>query len=322
MRAIHVHATGGPEVLQLVDITPPEPGPGQVRVHVAAIGLNFIDTYHRTGLYKLPLPFTPGMEFAGTIDALGAGVTGWTVGDRVATASGSGGYAEYALAPVERLVAVPAEVALNQAAAVMLQGMTAHYLVTSTYPLKSGETCLVHAAAGGVGLLLVQMAKAIGARVIGTVSTEAKAALARGAGADEVIFYTSEPFPQRVRELTDGRGVDVVYDSVGATTWEGSLDSLRPRGMMVTFGNASGPVPPVSPLVLSSKGSLFLTRPTLANYIATSEELAWRTGDIFAWIGSGTLNVRIDRSYALADAAAAHRALEGRETTGKVLILP
>ncbi|PDW00434.1 quinone oxidoreductase family protein [Candidatus Chloroploca asiatica] len=322
MRAIHVHATGGPEVLQLVDITPPEPGPGQVRVHVAAIGLNFIDTYHRTGLYKLPLPFTPGMEFAGTIDALGAGVTGWTVGDRVATASGSGGYAEYALAPVERLVAVPAEVALNQAAAVMLQGMTAHYLVTSTYPLKSGETCLVHAAAGGVGLLLVQMAKAIGARVIGTVSTEAKAALARGAGADEVIFYTSEPFPQRVRELTDGRGVDVVYDSVGATTWEGSLDSLRPRGMMVTFGNASGPVPPVSPLVLSSKGSLFLTRPTLAHYIATSEELAWRAGDIFAWIGSGKLNVRIDRSYPLADAAAAHRALEGRETTGKVLILP
>ncbi|WP_129673661.1 quinone oxidoreductase [Candidatus Chloroploca sp. Khr17] len=322
MRAIHVHATGGPEVLQLVDITPPEPGPGQVRVHVAAIGLNFIDTYHRTGLYKLPLPFTPGMEFAGTIDALGAGVTGWTVGDRVATASGAGGYAEYALAPAERLVAVPAEVALNQAAAVMLQGMTAHYLVTSTYPLQSGETCLVHAAAGGVGLLLVQMAKAIGARVIGTVSTEAKAALARGAGVDEVVFYTRESFPQRVRELTDGRGVDVVYDSVGATTWEGSLDSLRPRGMMVTFGNASGPVPPVSPLVLSSKGSLFLTRPTLANYIATSEELAWRTGDIFAWIGSGNLNVRIDRSYALADAAAAHRALEGRETTGKVLILP
>ncbi|NCC34036.1 MAG: quinone oxidoreductase [Chloroflexia bacterium] len=322
MRAIHVHATGGPEVLQLVDITPPEPGPGQVRVHVAAIGLNFIDTYHRTGLYKLPLPFTPGMEFAGTIDALGAGVTGWAVGDRVATASGSGGYAEYALAPAERLVAVPAEVALNQAAAVMLQGMTAHYLVTSTYPLKSGETCLVHAAAGGVGLLLVQMAKAIGARVIGTVSTEAKAALARGAGADEVILYASEPFPQRVRELTDGRGVDVVYDSVGATTWEGSLDSLRPRGMMVTFGNASGPVPPVSPLVLSSKGSLFLTRPTLAHYIATSEELAWRAGDIFTWIGRGDLNVRIDRSYALADAAAAHRALEGRETTGKVLILP
>lgn len=322
MRAIQIHATGGPEVLQLVDITPPEPGPGQVRVHVTAIGLNFIDTYHRTGLYKLPLPFTPGMEFAGTIDALGAGVTGWAVGDRVATASGAGGYAEYALAPAERLVAVPAEVALNQAAAVMLQGMTAHYLVTSTYPLKPGETCLVHAAAGGVGLLLVQMAKAIGARVIGTVSTEAKAALARGAGADEIIFYTSEPFPQRVRELTDGRGVDVVYDSVGATTWEGSLDSLRPRGMMVTFGNASGPVPPVSPLVLSSKGSLFLTRPTLANYIATSEELAWRTGDIFAWIGSGNLNVRIDRSYALADAAAAHRALEGRETTGKVLILP
>lgn len=322
MRAIRVHETGGPEMLRYDEAPTPEPAPDQVRVKVAAVGLNYIDTYHRTGLYKMPLPFIPGGEFAGTIDAVGAEVQGWAVGDRVATASGSGGYAEYALAPAAKLVRVPENVELEQAAAVLLQGMTAHYLVTSTYPLKAGESCLVHAAAGGVGLLLVQIAKKIGATVYGTVSTEEKAALAREAGADEVIRYTEESFSQRVRELTGGRGVDVVYDSVGATTYEGSLDSLRPRGYFVSFGNSSGPVPPLAPLVLSSKGSLFMTRPTLGHYIATPEELAWRANDLFAWLADGSLKPRIDRSYPLEQAAEAHIALEGRQTAGKVLIIP
>lgn len=322
MRAIRVHETGGPEVLRFETITPPEPGPGQVLVRVAAAGLNYIDTYHRTGLYKLDLPFTPGSEFAGTVAALGPGVTGWAVGDRVATSSGTGSYAELALVPADKLVRVPESVELKLAAAVMLQGMTAHYLAYSTFPLKAGDTCVVTAAAGGVGLLLVQIAKALGARVIGLVGSEAKADLARRAGADEIIFYAREPFAPRVRALTDGRGADVVYDSVGASTWEGSLDSLRPRGMLVSFGNASGPVPPFSPLTLSAKGSLFLTRPTLWHYIATPEELAWRAGDLFAWIGAGKLSVRVDREFALADAREAHIALESRQTAGKVLIVP
>lgn len=322
MRAIRVHETGGPEMLRYDEVPTPEPAPDQVRVKVAAVGLNYIDTYHRSGLYKLPLPFIPGGEFAGTVDAVGADVQGWAVGDRVATASGSGGYAEYALAPAAKLVRVPEGVDLQLAAAVLLQGFTAHYLVTSTYPLKAGESCLVHAAAGGVGLLLVQMAKRIGAAVYGTVSTAEKAALAREAGADEAILYTEESFAQRVRELTGGRGVDVVYDSVGASTYEGSLDSLRPRGYFVTFGNASGPVPPIAPLVLSSKGSLFMTRPTLAHYIATAEELAWRASDLFSWIADGSLKVRVDRSYPLERAADAHTAIESRGTAGKVLIIP
>lgn len=322
MRAIRVHETGGPEMLRYDEVPTPEPAPDQVRVKVAAVGLNYIDTYHRSGLYKLPLPFIPGGEFAGTVDAVGANVQGWAVGDRVATASGSGGYAEYALAPAAKLVRVPEGVDLQLAAAVLLQGFTAHYLVTSTYPLKAGESCLVHAAAGGVGLLLVQMAKRIGAAVYGTVSTAEKAALAREAGADEAILYTEESFAQRVRELTGGRGVDVVYDSVGASTYEGSLDSLRPRGYFVTFGNASGPVPPIAPLVLSSKGSLFMTRPTLAHYIATAEELAWRASDLFSWIADGSLKVRVDRSYPLERAADAHTAIESRGTAGKVLIIP
>lgn len=322
MRAIRVHETGGPEMLRYDEVPTPEPAPDQVRVKVAAVGLNYIDTYHRSGLYKLPLPFIPGGEFAGTVDAVGADVTGWAVGDRVATASGSGGYAEYALAPAAKLVRVPEGVDLQLAAAVLLQGFTAHYLVTSTYPLKAGESCLVHAAAGGVGLLLVQMAKKLGATVYGTVSTAEKAALAREAGADEAILYTEESFAQRVRELTGGRGVDVVYDSVGASTYEGSLDSLRPRGYFVTFGNASGPVPPIAPLVLSSKGSLFMTRPTLAHYIATAEELAWRASDLFGWIADGSLKVRVDRSYPLERAADAHIAIESRGTAGKVLIIP
>jgi NADPH:quinone reductase len=322
MRTIQVHETGDPEVLRLVEVAPPEPGPGQVRVQVAAAGLNYIDTYHRTGLYKLDLPFTPGMEFAGTITALGPGVSGWAVGERVATASGVGAYAEQALAPAARLVRLPEGADLKLGAAVMLQGMTAHYLAYSTYPLKAGDTCVVTAAAGGVGLLLVQIARQLGARVIGLCGNDAKAALARDAGADEVIIYTREPFATRVRELTDGRGADVIYDSVGASTFEASLDSLRPRGMLVSFGNASGPVPSVSPLVLSTKGSLFLTRPTLAHYTADEQELAWRAGDLFSWMARGELAVRVDREFALEQAADAHRALESRQTTGKVLIVP
>jgi NADPH2:quinone reductase len=322
MQAVRVHETGGPEQLRFEDAPLPEPGQGQVRVKVIACGLNYIDTYHRTGLYPLPLPFTPGLEFAGTIDALGPGVSGWQFGDRVATASGIGGYAQFALAPADKLVRVPEGVTFDQAAALMLQGMTAHYLAHSTFPLKAGDTCLIHAAAGGVGLLLVQIAKRAGARVFGTVSTAEKAALAEAAGADVVIRYTEENFVERVRELTNLRGVDVVYDSVGASTWEGSLDCLRPRGMMVTFGNASGPVQPISPLLLSAKGSIFLTRPTLAHYIATPEDLAWRAGDLFNWVAAGELDVRIDRRFPLAEAADAHRALEGRQTAGKVLLIP
>jgi NADPH2:quinone reductase len=322
MRAIQVQATGGIDQLQLVDLPLPEPGPDQVRIKVTAAGLNFIDVYHRTGLYPLPLPFTLGLEGAGTIDAVGPDVQGWQIGDRVATAAGSGTYAEYALVHTAKLVRVPATVELELAAAAMLQGMTAHYLTHSTYPLKAGDTLLLHAAAGGVGLLLVQIAKQIGARVIGTVSTEAKAALVRAAGADEVIRYTEADFVARVQELTAGRGVDVVYDSVGKSTYEGSLACLRPRGYMVFFGNASGPVPPIDPLALSRGGSLFLTRPTLAHHTATPEELAWRAGALFDWIGAGTVQVRIDRRYDLADAGKAHNALEGRETAGKVLLLP
>ena len=322
MRAIRVYETGGPEVLRLEEAELPEPGPGQVRVKVAAIGLNFIETYQRTGLYKLPLPFTPGGEFAGTVDAVGPEVLDFAPGDRVVTASGIGGYAEYALAPADKLVRVPETVELKLAAAVMLQGLTAHYLVYSTYPLKGGDTCIVTAAAGGVGLLLVQIAKLQGARVFGLVSTEAKAALAREAGADEVIFYTQENFAQRARSLTSGRGVDVVYDSVGKSTWEQTLDSLRPRGYAVFFGNASGPVPAIEPLALSTRGSLFMTRPTLGHYIATPEELAWRAGELLRWLDAGTLKVRVDREFALQQVADAHRALEGRETTGKVLIIP
>ncbi|NWF80208.1 MAG: quinone oxidoreductase [Chloroflexi bacterium] len=322
MQAIRVHTTGGPEVLSYETLPVPEPGPDQVRIKVAATGLNFIETYHRSGLYQLPLPFIPGSEFAGTIDAAGAGVTGWVPGERVATAAGIGGYAEYALAPAAKLVRVPDTIDLKLAAAVMLQGCTAHYLTHSTYPLRAGETCVGTAAAGGVGLLLVQMAKRLGARVLGLVSNEAKAALAREAGADAVILYSQERFDQRVRELTDGRGADVVYDSVGRSTWEQTLDSLRPRGYAVFFGNASGPVPAIEPLLLSTKGSLFMTRPTLVNYIATPEELAWRAGDLFNWMASGEIKVRVEREYPLREATAAHQALEGRQTTGKVLIIP
>jgi NADPH:quinone reductase len=322
MRAVQVFEHGGPEVLQYGEAALPQPAAGQVRVKTAAAGLNFIDIYYRSGLYQQPRPFVPGSELAGTVDAVGSAVTGWAVGDRVATASALGSYAEYALVPAEKLVRVPDGIGLDVAAAVMLQGMTAHYLTTSTYPLQPGDSCLIHAAAGGVGLLLIQLAKRRGARVIGTVSSAAKAELAFAAGADEVVNYSEESFTARARAFSGGRGVDVVYDSVGASTADGSLDSLRPRGMFVSFGNASGPVPPISPLQLSARGSLFMTRPVLFHYIATPEELAWRAGELFDWIAAGELQVRIDRRFPLEQAADAQIALAGRQTTGKVLIVP
>lgn len=322
MKVIVVEQPGGPEQMRLVEWPKPAPGPGQALVKIAAAGVNFIDIYHRTGLYKVDPPITLGMEAAGVVEAVGDGVSEVAPGDRVAYAMSRGAYAEYAVVPAWMLVKLPPALDFNSAAAVMLQGMTAHYLVYSTYPLKEGESCVIHAAAGGVGLLLVQMAKMRGARVFGTVSTEAKAELARQAGADEVIVYTKQDFLEVVRSATNGRGVDVVYDSVGAATWEKSLDCLRPRGMMVSYGNASGPVPPFQPLVLSQKGSLFLTRPSLQHYVATREELLWRAGDVLAWVQEGRLKLRIERVYRLAEAAEAHRALESRATAGKLLVVP
>jgi len=322
MKAIRIDGFGGPEVLRLADVPDPSPGPGQIAVRVEAAGLNFVDVYHRTGLYPNPLPFVPGMEGAGVVAEVGPGVAAWREGDRVAWTGFLGSYAGRVLLPADRAVAVPLGMSTDTAAALMLQGLTAHYLCTSTYPLKKGDTCLVHAAAGGVGLLLVQMAKRRGARVIGTVGTEAKAALAREAGADEVVLYTREDFLEAVKRLTGGRGVDVVYDSVGKATAEKSLDCLVPRGMMVFFGNASGPVPPIDPLVLSRKGSLFLTRPNLVHYIADRASLEARAADVLGDAAGGRLRVRIDRTYPLAEAAEAHRALEGRQTAGKVLLIP
>ena len=322
MKAIRIHETGGPEVLRLEEVPDPQPGPGDAVVRLEAIGLNFIEVYHRTGLYRSALPFTPGGEGAGRVVAVGQDVSGIKPGDRVASTSLRGSYAELAWAPIDKLVPVPDEVETSVAAAVLLQGLTAHYLVTSTYPLAQGSWCLIHAAAGGVGLLLCQMAKARGARVIGTVSTEEKAALATQAGADHVVLYTRQDFVSEARRLTGGHGVAVVYDSVGESTFEGSLNSLAPRGMLVLFGQSSGPVPPVDPQVLNAKGSLYLTRPTLTHYTASRDELLTRARDLFSWMETGKLQVRIDRTYPLADAAAAHRALEGRETKGKVLLLP
>ena len=325
MRAIVVNEPGGPEVLTVAEAEPPKPGPGQLVAAVAAAGVNFIDTYQRSGLYPMPLPFTPGAEGAGRVVAVGEGVLGFSVGDAIAWADAPGSYAEQVIVPADRAVPVPAGVPLETAAAAMLQGMTAHYLTTSTHPLAAGETALVHAAAGGMGLLLTQLAKAAGAKVIGTVSTEEKAKLARETGADEVVRYhtlADEALAAEIRRLNDGQGVDVVYDGVGAATFEASLASLRPRGMLASFGNASGPVPPFSILRLAGLGSLFLTRPTLVNYIATREDLLWRAGDVFRWIQDGTLTIRIGASYPLADAAQAHRDLEGRKTTGKLLVVP
>jgi NADPH2:quinone reductase len=323
MKAILVHQTGGPEAMQLSEAPVPKPGPGQAVVRIAAAGVNFIDIYFRTGLYKAPeSPMVLGMEGAGAVEAVADDVTGLAPGDRVAYAMHRGSYAEYHAVPAWQLVKVPDALDLNQAAAAMLQGMTAHYLTHSTWPLKQGDSCLVHAAAGGVGLLLIQLAKMRGARVIGTVSTAEKAAKAKAAGADEVINYTDADFAKETRRLTDGRGVDVVYDSVGASTFEGSLDSLRPRGLMVSYGNASGPVPPVAPLLLNQKGSLFLTRPTLAHHAATRDELLWRAGDVLGWIADRKLNLHVERSYPMSQAAQAHIDLAGRRTTGKLLLDP
>lgn len=320
MRAIQVTQPGGADELRLADVPVPEPGPGQARVRLAYSGVNFIDIYHRTGLYPLPLPFTPGGEGAGIVDAVGEGVDVVRPGDRVAYAGPTGSYAEFAIVPAWMLVPVPDDLDLGLAAAVMLQGMTAHYLSHSTYPLQEGDVALVHAAAGGVGLLLVQLAKRRGARVIGTVSTEEKERLAREAGADEIVRYTEVDFREAVGALTDGRGVDVVYDSVGQATFEGGLDALRPRGYMVLFGQSSGSVPPFDPAVLNRKGSLFLTRPKLGDYTADREELVWRAGDLFRLLEAGELSVRIDRILPLERAAEAHRLLEGRQTAGKLLL--
>ena len=322
MKAILVNECGGPEKMELVEVPKPSPGPGQVLVKLAAIGVNFIDIYFRTGLYKAPAPVSLGMEGAGVVEAVGEGVAQVSVGGRVAYCMVRGSYAEYAVVPVEMIVPIPAALDFEAAAAAMLQGMTAHYLTASTYALKHGDTCLVHAAAGGTGRLIVQMAKMRGARVIGTASTREKAALATEAGADEMILYTECEFDQEVKRLTGGRGVDVVYDSVGAATFARSLDSLRPRGMMVTFGNASGAVPAVEPLLLNQKGSLYLTRPALGHYVATREELLARAGDVLGWVASGKLKLRIDRTYPLSNAAQAHIDLAGRATSGKLLLLP
>lgn len=322
MRAIRIHEPGGREQLRLDEVPLPEPGEGQVRVKVEATGVNFIEIYQRKGQYKLPLPFTPGAEAAGVVDAVGPGVTDVRVGQRVASASMTGTYAEYALAPAANLVPVPAGVDSQTAAAAMLQGMTAHYLSHSTFPLHPDQTVLIHAAGGGVGQLLVQYAKRLGARVIGTAGNERKAQLAREAGADEVILYTQQEFEAETKRITNGAGVNVVYDSVGKDTFDKSLNCLKRRGYLVLFGQSSGPVPPFDPQTLNAKGSLFLTRPTLAHYIANREELLWRANDVFTSILDDTLRVRIDKTFPLAQAADAHAYLEDRKTEGKVLLIP
>ena len=322
MQAIRVQAFGGPEVLKLEELAAPEPGAGQVRVKMAAVGLNFIEVYQRTGLYPVPLPATPGGEGAGEVVAVGPDVKTLRVGDRVASVGFSGAYAEEALVSEEKAVKVPDGLDSKQAAAAMLQGMTAHYLVYSTFPLKPGQSCVVHAAAGGVGLLLIQLAKRCGAHVFGTVSSEAKAKLAREAGADQVILYTTQDFEAEVKKATDGRGVNVVYDSVGATTFDKSLNCLQPLGMLVLFGQSSGVVPPFNLSLLAQKGSLFVTRPILFHYVADRARLAWRANEILNWVKEGSLRLRVDRTFPLAAAADAQRALEARQTTGKVLLIP
>lgn len=322
MRAIRVHAPGGPDAMQLDEIPTPVPRANEALVRLEASGVNFIDVYQRTGLYPGTPPFGLGSEGAGTVTAVGTSVTHVRVGDRVAFQGVRGTYAEFVTVPEERLVVLPDDVSSREGAALMLQGMTAHYLATSTFPLHRGQWCLVHAAAGGVGLLLCQIARIIGARVIGTTSTEEKAALARAAGAEEVILYTTHDFEAETRRITDGAGVPVVYDSVGRTTYEGSLRCLGRRGMLVLFGQSSGAVPAIDPLALMRGGSLFLTRPTLGDYVATREELLHRAGVLFGWIRDGRLSLRIDREFPLADAGAAHRALESRQTAGKLLLIP
>ncbi len=322
MKAIQITKYGGPEVLAYQEVAKPEPKAGEALVKINAIGVNFIDVYHRTGRYPGNLPFVPGSEAAGVVEAVGEGVTEVKPGDRVAYAMQIGSYSEYATVPAWKLVPVPADVDDQWAAAAMLQGMTAHYLSHSTYPIQKGDTVLVHAGAGGVGLLLTQMAKKLGSKVITTVSTEEKAQLSRQAGADEVILYTHQDFETEVKRITGGKGVQAVYDSVGKTTFDKSLNCLRPRGYMVLFGASSGPVPPVDPMQLGSKGSLFLTRPSLAQYAQNRVELLQRAGDVLQWISDDSLQLRVEHRYPLSEAAQAHRDLEGRATTGKLLLLP
>jgi NADPH2:quinone reductase len=322
MKAIQIQQTGGPEVLNLVDLTVPTPGPGEVLVKIHASGINFIDIYYREGRYKTELPFIDGQEGAGIVEAVGGGVTDFKPGDPVAWCHIMGSYAEYSVVPAAMLIHVPPHLDLKLAAAVILQGMTAHYLAHSTFPLKSEDTALVHAAAGGVGLLLTQIATQAGTRVIGTVSTEEKAKLAREAGAAEVILYTQVDFEAETKKLTDGRGVDVVYDSVGKTTFDKSLNVLRPRGMMVLYGGSSGPVPPFDLIGLSTKGSLFITRPTLKHYTLTRDELFTRAGAVLDAVAAGTLKVRMEHTYPLSEARQAHIELESRKTTGKLLLIP
>jgi NADPH2:quinone reductase len=322
MKAIQVKRVGGPEALELMELPVPEPNANDAVVKVRAAGVNFIDVYHREGRYKVPLPFVPGQEAAGVVVAVGSGVTAIKLGDRVAYATALGSYAEYAAVPADRLVKIPEEVTYQQAAAAMLQGMTAHYLSHDAYPLKKGETALVHAAAGGVGLLLVQMAHNIRARVIATVSTGEKAKLARDAGAEDVILYTQTDFETETKHLTRGKGVDVVYDSVGKTTFEKGLDVLRPRGYMVLYGASSGAVAPFDLIQLSQKGSLYVTRPTLGHYTATPAELRLRAHAVFGMIRDGILKLRLEHIYPLKDAAQAQRDLEARKTTGKILLVP
>lgn len=322
MKAIRVHTYGGPEVLSFEEMPTPAPSAGEVIVKIEAVGINYIDIYHRTGLYPGNLPLTPGVEAAGIVAAVGTDVTDISVNDRVAYFGPQGAYAEFAAVPANRVVPVPTGMQLNQAAAVLLQGMTAHFLSHATYPIQQGDPVLIHAAAGGVGLLLVQMAKQRGAHIFATVGSEEKAELARTAGADEIILYNNEDFASIVRDRTDGKGVAAVYDSVGKTTFDRSLSVLRPRGMMVLFGQASGPVPPFDPSILNQRGSLFLTRPSLFHYVAQRDELLERADAVFSMVEQGTLDVRIDRTLPLADAADAHRLLEGRATAGKLLLSP
>jgi NADPH2:quinone reductase len=322
MKAVRVQQFGGPEAMKLEELPSPAPGPGQARVKIEAAGVNFIDIYQRSGLLKGALPLALGLEGAGTVEAVGPNVTEVKVGDRVAWTGVSGSYATHNVIAGDRLVVLPAKLSFRDGAAAMLQGMTAQYLSHTTYPLKPGDSCLVHAAAGGVGLLLCQMAKTRGARVIGTVSTEAKAKLAREAGAEEVILYTQQDFEAEVKRLTGGKGVNVVYDSVGKDTFDKSLNCLALRGYLVLYGQSSGPVPPFDAQVLNAKGSLFLTRPSLFHYTDTRQALLQRAGDVLGWIEAGKLRLRVERTYSLAEAAEAHKALAGRQTTGKILLLP
>lgn len=322
MRVIQLEHHGGPEVLKCVEVEREARGEGEVCVKLEAIGLNYIDTYQRSGLYNVDLPYVPGLEGAGTVAEVGAGVTEFKKGDHVNYTGVAGSYADYINVPAERLVHVPDGVTLEDAAAVMLQGMTAHYLVDSTYPLKKGDICLIHAVAGGVGLLFTQIAKMRGARVIGTTSSEEKAARARAAGADEVILYTQDDFEEEVKRLTNGAGVDVVYDSVGKTTFAKSLNCLKPRGLLALFGQSSGPVGSFDPQVLNQKGSLFLTRPSLFHYIASRHELVQRAGEVLGWVAEGSLDVHIDSVFDLGDASGAHRKLESRQSSGKILLKP